>query len=468
MALANTGIIEVRTTGSDNNGGGFNSAAAGTDWSQQTAAQQAFNGSTTTAHTAGITNVIILTGVTGQASDVGNYLNITGGTGFTVGIYEITAQSSTTWTLDRNATTGVSSGMTGNMGGCFATISKALAIMTVTGMQCYVKATATYSISTGLSTPSGNSAALGICRLIGYTTTRGDGLQPTIQTTAAITAYTDANGFRLENFIINCNAVGTNCAAITGNYSAAFNCIFKGALNFGANVSGNGSGLYNCQITTAGGATNGAAVVLGLSGGSGWRVKNCYINANTTVGVSIIGTYAALIGNIIASNTGASSDGVLVSAAYSAVAVLMYGNVLYSNGRDGYRSTANYEISEISNNIFVSNVGIGLNTSAMNPVINDVLMHHNAYYNNGTARSGNNAGTGDVTLTGVPFTNAGSGDFSLNNTASQGAACRSAGFPGVLVAGGTGYEDIGALRHQDPSGTGGMLVHPGMQGGARG
>lgn len=456
MALSNAGVIEVRTTGSDSNGGGFKTGATGTDFSQQTAAQFALTAVTTSASNA------ILLSASAATTMVGNYANIVSGTNFTAGIYEIiSVVAGVSITLDRTCTTAAGSAGVVNIGGCFATIGKALGIMTVTGMQCYVKATATYSISTGLSTPSGNSAALGICRVIGYTTTRGDGLQPTIQTTAAITAYTDANGFRFENFIINCNAVGTNGILFSGSYCAAFNCIIKGALNYGVNLSGNGTGIYQCQVTTCGGASNNAAVVCGLAGGTGFRIRNCYINANTTVGISIIGVYAAVTGNIIASNTGASSDGILFSTAYSNVAALITNNVFYANGRDGVRSTGNYEVSEISNNIFVSNVGIGLNTSAMNPVVNDVLIHHNAFYNNGTARSGNNAGTGDVTLTGVPFTNAGTGDFSLNNTASQGAALRSVGYPGTLIGGGTGFEDIGALRHQDPSGgSGGVLVNP--------
>lgn len=463
MALSNATVLEVRTTGSDNNGGGFVTGASGTDFSQQAAAQFALTGVTTAA-----ANAILLT-TSAATTMVGNLANIISGTNFIAGSYQIlSVVAGVSITVDRNCTSAAGALGVVNIGGAFATIGKAAALMVSTGLHAYVGNTATYSISTGISTPSGNSPALGICRIIGYNIVRGDGGRPTIQTTAAITAYTDANGFRLENFIIDCNATGTNGVAITGNYGAVFNCIIKAALNFGANISGNGSGLYQTQVTTCAGATNSAAVVLGLSGGSGWRVRNCYINANTTAGISIIGTYAAITGNIIASNTGASSDGILISAAYSAVATLITNNVFYANGRDGYRSTGNYEISEISNNIFVNNVGIGLNTSAMTPVISDVLIHHNAYFGNGTARSGNNAGTGDVTLTGVPFTNAGSGDFSLNNTASQGAALRSVGYPGVMVGGGTGYQDIGAIQHQDPASTGGMLVHPGMSGGARG
>jgi hypothetical protein len=61
-----------------------------------------------------------LVGYTATAADIGNCLNITGGTNFITGWYFITAQGGTTWTLDRNATSGAGAAMTGNMGGGWA------------------------------------------------------------------------------------------------------------------------------------------------------------------------------------------------------------------------------------------------------------------------------------------------------------------------------------------------------------
>lgn len=456
MALSNATVLEVRTTGADTNGGGFVTGASGTDFSQQTTAQFALTGVTTSGASATVASASAATTM------VGNTANVISGTNFTAGVYQIiSVVAGTSITFDRVCTTGVGAAGVINIGGCFATISKAVGLMTVTGMQTYVKATATYSISTGISTPSGINPQAGICRIIGYTTTRGDGGQVTIQTTAAITALTDANGgFRFENLTVNGNSVGSNGVLLTGGYNAAFNCIIKNFLNYGVNISGAANGIYQTEVTGCGGATNGAAVVIGLSGGNANRIRNCYIHANTTVGVNIIGNFAVLQGNVISANTGASSDGIQFNAVYSGVGALFNSNVVYGNGRDGYRSTGNYNLNEISNNIFVNNVGVGLNTSAMTPVDADVLIHHNAYFGNGTARSGNLAGTGDVTLTGVPFTNAASGIFTLNNTAGQGAACRSVGYPGVMPGtAGTGFEDIGAIRHQDPSGAANTVAY---------
>jgi hypothetical protein len=103
-------VHEIRTTGVDTNSGAVDSATVVTDYSQQNAAQYTLNGTTVTMHTAGVTNVMILTGIIPAAGDVGNTVRIASGTGFIPGLYVITAQGGGTWTLDRNATSGVASG----------------------------------------------------------------------------------------------------------------------------------------------------------------------------------------------------------------------------------------------------------------------------------------------------------------------------------------------------------------------
>src|SRR5438105_2387727 len=125
MALSATIVWEVRNGGSDTNGGGFDSAASGTDRSLQTAAQVAIdNGAITCTTPAANSNTLTFTaGYTPSAADVGNVVNITAGTNMNTGRYTITAQTSTTWTLAgaSNLTTagGAGSAITGNMGGCF-------------------------------------------------------------------------------------------------------------------------------------------------------------------------------------------------------------------------------------------------------------------------------------------------------------------------------------------------------------
>lgn len=455
MALSNATVFEVRTTGSDNNGGGFVTGSGGTDYSQQTAAQQNFNGTTITASDVSIGSTLTLAGVTADATWVGNLLNITGGTNFTVGVYQILSQTGSTITLDRNATTAAGAAMTGNMGGCFATIGKAVGLMSVTGMITYVKATATYSISTGIATVSGINTALGVNRIIGYTTTRGDLGRPTIQTTAAVNAYTDANGgHRLENFIVDNNSVGSLGVSLSGNYSSIFNCTVKNTTGNGVNIAGISSGAVQCEITNTANQ---------FIGGTGAYFLGCWFHAiNNSNGVIYnSGTATVIEDCIFDSNPGVSTDCINVVSLPASVRRCVF----YNTGRTGISNASAHSLhGEISNNIFVSNGGYGINWSVASPVRDDVNIHHNAFYNNTSgARNGLNAGTGDVTLTGDPFIASGSANFALNNTAGQGAACRIAGYPGVMIGGGTGYHDIGALQARPSN-----FVHPGMAGGMRG
>lgn len=460
MALSNATVFEVRTGGADTNGGGFVTGAAGTDYSQQNSAQ--FSG-TNLATSSGTTNPSVVTSATHNfvATDVGNLINISAGTNWTTGVYQIVSVAGNAATLDRACGTAASlSSGTWAVGGALLTIGKALSLMTVTGHQCYVAA-GTYSISTGLATSSGISTNLGIIRLIGYNTTRGDLAfpstltRPVIQLSAAVTALTDANGgFRFENLTIDGNSKVSPAVNITGQYSAMVNCIIK---NFAYNASGmitlagNATSFCACEVT----ANSGTTAIIYTNGGS-TSITNCYIHDNTCAATGAIYANAqnTTIENcIFANNTHATTHGIFVSFHQN----IIRNNVFYNNAGDGINNNTFYGLQgEISGNIFMNNAGYGLNMNKMSPTTSDPMIHHNAYYNNTSgARNHSNAGTGDVTLTADPFTDAANGDFSLNNDAGGGALLKKLGFPGALIGGGIGYYDIGALQSPPP-----LLVNP--------
>ena len=131
----------------------------------------------------------------------------------------------------------------------------------------------------------------------------------------------------------------------------------------------------------------------------------------------------------------------------------MNGCVAYDNSGSGVALTGTYESALMLNNILALNGGYGITfgTTQRNAA---PVWNYNAFYSNTSgARNNVTAGANDVTLTGDPFTNGASGDFSLNNTAGAGAACRAAGYPGVFINGlTTGYIDLGAAQHQDSGG----------------
>jgi hypothetical protein len=146
MALAAGTIWEVRTTGAATNGGAFNplNAVPGTDRSQQDAAQFTYtdlviSGSTFTSAAFPF-----------SSAERANVINITGGTGFTTGRYEILSVSGVTATLDRSPGTNGSTGGAGKLGGAVTDLATVGAAV-VPGNTVYIKTSGGYSISTGLT-----------------------------------------------------------------------------------------------------------------------------------------------------------------------------------------------------------------------------------------------------------------------------------------------------------------------------
>lgn len=454
-ALSGSTVFEVETGGADTNGGGFVTGSGGTDWSQQSAAHVTFNGTSITATTAGTGATITLSGYTVLAGDVGNLLNISGGVNFTVGVYQIVSVSAGvggTWTLDRNATTGAGTAMTGAMGGAYLTIGQAITEQTLDQQIIYVKG-GTYSITTGLSqsnTPSFDKQQ----RLIGYSTVRGDKGRPIVQTSSAITMLTIAGGggYSIENMEFNGTGTATGGISITASYQTSVsNSNIHDIAGIGVSFSGVGGGIFSSQVSTC----TGGGISTGSSNTQTVEGNNVY--GNTGYGISLLGGIAAF--NIVHDNPGATTDGIQRDGFRDDGT---FNNTVYNNGRDGIR-LLNYTINNsVVNNIIVNNGGYGINIVASLGSATYIFpgIISNAYYNNTSGNANNfTMGTSDIVLTGSPFTSPPS-NFALNNTAGAGASCRAAAYPGAFISGGTGFLDIGALQHQSTGGTGGTKGYP--------
>jgi len=460
-ALPSTMVWEVEAGGSAGNGGGFDSASSGTDRSRQALPQIAINNAAITCTTTGAnSNTLTFTGgYTPSAADVGNVVQFISGTNINPGFGKITAQTSSTWTIlmesgNLTTATGAGSAIVANMGGAFASPQTALSRMQVGGMTTWLAySTTPYSISTGLTTPSGPSYGTKT-RLVGYNTVRGDiaigGLaRPIVKTTAAVVAMTlTASGYSVENIEFDGNSTGTQGMVVSAGYDNQFyNCRAHGFTAEGAQEGGTGGcGFISCEIDHCAGSSYAVKIANG-------GILYSSVHDNTKSGVGGSGSGVRVIGNLIFNNTGASTDGVTVDG----LAWTIQHNDIYNNGRHGiYLGTYDIKI-DVSNNIMTGNgqssgTGYGLKTNATTARF-DVGFHHNAYFNNKTgATSGNTvAGLGDVTLTADPYTSAGT-DFTLNNAAGAGAVLRGTG--GFATPGGLGvnYIDIGALQHQDSGG----------------
>lgn len=440
----NTTTWEVQHAGSNNNGGCFVAGASGTDHSQQAAAFTAFTDLVVGVTTTQVTSVAHPFGST----DVGNCISIVSGSGCTTGWFSISSVATITATLDRSAGTAASV-CTANEGGALATLAQLNTNMGQ-GHQAFVKADATYSVSSGVSWSfTSNSSATAFPQISGYTTSRGDNGLVTVQASAgSFSVFTIANnnnlyGFTMRNFDVDCNAQ-TNCVGVTlsDNYEVVQNVRVSNFKN-GAFAFNNGFGGGQCtQCYATGGSGSVAAFVFGNS-----SCFICVAYSNATPGFSMVAGNCTFC--IAANNSGATNDGFALSATGQSSVHLLF-SVAYKNGRDGVRiSPLNPPgIYIIENNISYGNTGKAFNaTTAV--ASGGYPFNWNAYESG--ALTGLTAGANDVVISADPFVAGGSNNFALNSTAGGGAAVKAKGFPGVLLVGGTGEADIGILQ----SGTGG-------------
>jgi hypothetical protein len=446
MALAAATTWEVRTTGNDSNGGGFVAGASGTDFSQQNAAQYTFaNLASTNANTASPT--VTSASHNFVAADVGNIMQITAGPNWTAGFYQIVSVAANAATLDRacGSVASVSSG-TFAVGGALATLTKLIGSALVAKNTAYIKA-GTYTISSQLTLPDASFELVTPTTLTGYSTSRGDGGRPTIQTSSGSTSYVrdgSNTGWCIQNIIFDGNSIADQALQCSGQMGKIKNCKFIGGTTFGLRVSGSYVLVLDCEATANTAVTglhcDGAAVLI-----------NCVSHDNNAIGI-VTDVHGTALYCLSYNNTGAGHHGFVNNNAADAKFI---GCLSYNNAGDGFNVTPNGSLTTL-NNVSYGNGGYGFNWAS-----NEVQQYFdfNAY---GSNTSGNlhtvSAGTHDVALTASPFVNAPT-DFSPNNTAGGGAAIRSVGFPGTLLLGGTGYNDIGPLRHQDPAG-GGVSIFP--------
>lgn len=472
MALAAAITWEVRTTGADTNGGGFKAGASGTDWSQQNTAQYAV----ADAVTDGTTTITSATASFGT-DVVGNVLYITGGTApITAGWYEIASRTSATAiVVDRSTGLTAGTGATLNIGGALATLGT-VAPIAVGSNKIFVQASAGFSTTATITfaqsvTPDKTTP---FTRLIGYTTVRTDAGKATLtlSTNTGLTAIlSSGNGFSVENFSVNCASLGTSTGINLnggGQYGRVRNCKVANFTTAGIVFRGSTQSVVDCEVT-GGTAAATAAMNCATAAGATGVLRN-WVHDNACPGlVATVGQPGSIIWNLFTNNTGASSDGVRIN--FGSVIV---NNVFYKNGRDGLRQNDGNTVigTLVRNNIFAQNSGYGMNAQSGAGTPADLGWDGNAYFSNTSgARNNLDSITGidaispytntlDVTLTGDPFTNAAADDYSLNNTAGAGAACRATGTPGAFPVGSTtaGKLDIGAVQHADPAASGGSAV----------
>lgn len=465
MAISSATVWECRSSGaSDNNGGGFVAGAAGTDFSQQNSAQVVINNSTiTTSITA---NVVTFTaGYTPTAADVGNLVQMLTGTNVTPGWYQITSQTSTTWTVTGAVnlpTSGTTTNATGNMGGALATLTKLSGAMVVGNKAFCTGAfttTATITFAQSQNTPSGAAPPT---RIIGYGSVRGDSghASLTLSTnTGMVGLNASGHGCWFEQWDVDCANLGTSIGIAVGgnNYCAVKMCMVKNFTSAGIRVTGTFNSVQDCEVT---GGTSAATAAISGSAAVLPTVFRCHVHDNACTGVAV-GNDAPVFENIIVNNSGATSDGL-----QTAFACVVEFNTIHGNGRHGInQTTVQMNPLNIRNNLITNSGGFGI-VGATSPIPAMVDFDGNAFFNNTSGnRSNMDSTTGifgvvpytnvnDVVLTVSPYvgpTTGSTANFALNNTAGGGAAARASANPKQWpgLTGTTSFRDMGAVQHKD-------------------
>jgi len=454
MALAATVVLELRTTGSDTNGGGFKPGASGTDWSQQDSPQY----SVTDGVTAGTTTITSATANFGT-DVVGNVMYVEGGTGSVVADwYEITSRTnSSTIVVDRSTGLTSGTGVTLKIGGALASPGQASAVANKTaGIDVWQKA-GTYTLTSStaniaggrVNLTAGGANAANVTKWEGYQTTRGDrGTRPVISAGAvtSVTLFTVAQlSVVVDNIIFDGNSgASTTGFSVVSSRGSAQRLHVQNTTVKGLNIEG-GCFAYRCTAT---GCSGTSAFYMGV--GSGQVIMDCEAYGNTTHGFNGEALSYSVIRCISSANTG-TTDGFNISS----TGVTIESCVAYGNGRHGFNFAPLGTIG-VTNCIAEGNTNTGFKAASVGQ---NIFLQNCAAYNNTTANyDTTNLPNRTDCLTGSAsyFTNPGSGDFSLNNTADGGAAARATGTPGVMPRGTTtGYRDIGVAQHQDAGGSGG-------------
>ena len=449
MAFSSSTEWDVRVSGADSNGGGFNTASAGTDYSKQDSPQVTYTDLVIDATT---NTKCTSAGNPFTSAHVGNIINITSGTGFTVQRVQVVSVTTAVATCDKSLGTLSSTGGNGKLGGALLTLGTAGPLV-VSGNTVHVKA-GTYTLTSAVS------MAIGTQYWRGFGTAHNDhGTKPLITTATNSTQLFNAPAQTValfENLSMS-NTAGTRGDGVraTGNYPTIFmlDCLLDG---FDKGVNGDNGGGTSVMSSMCFENTEIKNCVTAAITAFQFMVSvaGCYIHDNTQDGIRILtGNQTCAITNSVLANNGRYA----VLAGGAADSLHLDGVVFYKNGKTFTGQPFN---------------AINCNTSCWATMANCVFYGGTtAYTNSGLWVVGRSnafdatalsaaayASIGDVVLSVDPFTSG--TNFALNSTAGGGAALKTTGFPGAAAFGASTAKDIGAVQTSGGGGGGSLATNP--------
>lgn len=348
MAIQATAIWRVRIGGLDTNGGAFDPAisGAGTDYTDQDAAQLTITDLATSGASATVTSA------TGgfTSSMIGNAMRIASGTNFTVGTYFITAVTDTnTAVLDRTCSTASGASGAAKIGGALASYLQPYASgFAVAGNVIYVRGSGSNEpsdIDYYCTTFVGTVAA---CSVVGYNG------RPKVSH-GGILYNGNSVGLHIENFyFIQTSAAQTAYGVASGEGILCVDCVFDTG-GFDATQITTAS-VDRCSFINTGAQLPGTRQTLVYS--SGWgAVTRSIIKDQRGDGISMNGTInrVAVVGNIIQNCLGNGITGTKATLYLGEVA--LNGNTIYGNG--GHGISVNSFDCLVHENIIANHTGSG-------------------------------------------------------------------------------------------------------------
>jgi hypothetical protein len=426
MALASTTVWEIRTTGATTNGGGFNSALGGTDYSQQAAAQLTLTDCTTSGAAS-----TTLTSATGgfTAAMVGNLIYVASGTNFSAGFYQINTYTDTNnVVLDSSPTPGgAGSGGNVKVGGAQLDLQEVFDALSA-GHIVWIGG-GTYTLTTTLHLNKAGTSTSPI-QVIGYDTTRGDAIEPS--------AFLDGNGMSatvlrigINNtysyiYVENIKAGNTSSAAgyaafqVYGYETQYTRCT-------GFNVGGaaflasskNNVRFYGCEAYGWNTKHSSSYYGFDLASGNGCGVYECFAHdgaaGGTTIGFHLYTSAVAV--NCIAARC---TWGFRMNNTNANYRMSLRNCIAYDNTSRGLYSNSSLSQIEVINCIFVNNGTYGIEEGTANARIWLESVYHygntsGVINSTGLELARNQDPSAQlIALSGDPFRDGANNDFRLN------------------------------------------------------
>lgn len=433
---------DVRTTGSDTNGGAFDPGVGSPGTDESTS--------------AGVAITITLTGTTtGTGSPVfsatthgpGNFVHIASGSGCTTGWFEILSQAAGTATFDHAMGTAANV-CVGTLGGSMATPTATVALMTVSGNTAWIQS-GTYTVTAQIALPS---AGFGLATIAGYGSTHGDfGTAPLITTSTSglqsIVLVNSGASWNLTNLSWSNTTGGTRSIGFYQNVASVFTFIDKNTWDGFTTAIHNP--YSNASFVTSITRNEIKNCTIGINVVSGFQLEGSYIHGCTTgLQVSTTGNTRASVDHTVISG---GTNSIVLNNGSQPTAFFLTNSVLASPSGDAISSGVTALHLFMTSSIIYGAGGFGINATG-----NSLFMRGPGYNAWGSNTSGNvsSGAVYSTDLTGIsnPFVSA--TNFAL---AAGATALKASGFPGVFPGGlTTGYIDIGAAQSQaaTPAATG--------------